>query len=106
MRESVEEDAIISAFATGYRTLVDVKLFAELGSSASLLKLVESCLDLEIIDLRPRENVLMLKRSDILAIASLPRLKTLDLGNCRMADKAFSAFSRIKGFSIPSLTSP
>jgi hypothetical protein len=75
---------------------------AELESSASLLKvvaqLVGCCRDLEMIvfdDLRGR---LILQRSDILAIASLPRLKCLKIyGGGGIAEDAYSALSRCRG---------
>jgi hypothetical protein len=46
-REAVEEGEIIAAIATNYRTLVNVKLIVMFESSASLLKIVECCRDLE-----------------------------------------------------------
>jgi hypothetical protein len=94
----VEEDyEIIAAFATGYRTLVNVKLVAKFESSALLLKIVECCRDLERVYLNPQRNTLMLNRSDILAVASFPRLQSLDIsGFIEVANDALSALVRCK----------
>jgi hypothetical protein len=96
-REATEEVEIISAFALNYRTLTSVKLFAKFDPSASLLKVVECCRDLERLVLADDGGGLILERSDMLAIASLPRLKSLDIGGCYFRDDALSAIVRCKG---------
>jgi hypothetical protein len=50
-REAEEDYGIISAIATSYRTLVSVRHIARFESSASLLKIVEYCRDLERVNL-------------------------------------------------------
>jgi hypothetical protein len=97
--ESDREDAeeIISSLASSYRTLTSVKLFAKFESSASLLKFVEGCHDLERFVFGDKRGRVELERSDIIAIASLPRLKYLEIGSCTMADNASSALMRCKG---------
>jgi hypothetical protein len=109
-REAAEDEEIISSLASIYRTLTSVKLFAKFESSASLLKVVECCRDLEILFFynffRRR---LILNRSDIIAVASLPRLKCLDIGIFSFTDDASSALVRCKGLNelrLPSLADP
>jgi hypothetical protein len=94
-REAVEEEEIIAAIATNYRTLVNVKLIVMFESTASLLKIVQCCRDLERLEFGDKGN-LKLKRSDILAVASLPRLKSLGI-RCRLEDNSLSALVRCKG---------
>jgi hypothetical protein len=96
-REAAEEEEIISSLATNYRTLVSVNLNANFDSSASLLKIVECCRDLSSVIFGDSGSSLMLKRSDILAVASLPRLKSLDIGGCYFRDDALSALVRCIG---------
>jgi hypothetical protein len=79
LREAAEEYEIISAFASSYHTLTSVHLVAEFDSSASLLKVVECCRDIERFSFGDEGVLLILNRSDMLAIASLPRLKTLKI---------------------------
>jgi hypothetical protein len=107
-REAEEEDEIIAAFALNYHTLVNVKLIVNFDSSASLLKIVECCRDLMRLVFADDGGGLILERSDMLAIASLPRLKYLGI-RCRLEDDALSALLRCKGMKelrIPSLTDP
>jgi hypothetical protein len=96
-REAAEEEENISSFASSYRTLTSVKLIAKFESSVSLLNVVERCRNIERLIFSRRGIHLVLDRSDILAVASLPRLKYLDIGNCRIADDAASAFVRCRG---------
>jgi hypothetical protein len=108
-RGAEEEEDIISLIATKYRTLTSVKLIAKFNSSILLLKIVKCCRDLKRIYINPRRNILMLNQSDILAVASLPHLKSLDLYNCETVDDAFSALSRCRGLNelrIDSLANP
>jgi hypothetical protein len=108
-REAAEDEEIISALSTNFRTLTSVKIIAKLDSSASLLKVVECCLDIERFSFGDEGDLLILNRSDMLAIASLPRLKSLDIGACNLAVDASSALVRCKGlkeFRIPSLADP
>jgi hypothetical protein len=95
-REAAEEEEIITAFATCYRTLVSVKLFAKFEASTSLLNVVECCRDLSCLVFENDGGGLILDRSDILAIASLPHLKSLDI-ECRLGDDSHSALVKCKG---------
>jgi hypothetical protein len=98
VRKAAEEDEIVSSFASSYRTLTSVKLLAKFDSSASLLKVVECCRDLEMIVFDDRRGRLILQRSDILTISSLPRLKCLKIyGGGGIAEDADSALSRCRG---------
>jgi hypothetical protein len=97
-REAAEEEEIITAIASIYRSLVNVKLFANFESSASFLKVLECCRGLERFVFSEEEGgVVLLKRSDILAVASLPRLKSLDITACIFGDLALPALARCKG---------
>jgi hypothetical protein len=108
-REAAEAEEIISSLATSYRTLTSVKLFAKFESSASLLKVVECCHELERLVVGDEGDLLILARSDILAVASLPRLKYLEFGVCCFSDDAASPLARCKGLKelrLPSLADP
>jgi Leucine-rich repeat (LRR) protein len=63
-----------------------------LDSSAAILKVFDSCRDLETIILSLRD--LRLESSDTKALASLPRLKFLNVGFCKITEEAFSFLSR------------
>jgi hypothetical protein len=109
LREAAEDEVIISSLASRYRTLNCVLIVAMLESSASLLKVAECCLDLERLVFGDKGDLLILARSDILAVASLPRLKYLDIGACYFAGDASSALVPCRGLKelrIPSLADP
>jgi hypothetical protein len=84
-------------FSSCYLTLTNVTLFAKFESSSSLLKIVKYCRDLEKLAIGDEGGGVELERSDILAIASLPRLKYLDIGACYLADNSSSALVRCIG---------
>jgi hypothetical protein len=92
--ESDREDdsAIVMSIAEKYQFLMAIRLSINLDSSAAILKVFDSCRDLETVILSLRD--LRLESSDIKALASLPRLKFLDVGFCKMADEAFPSLSR------------
>jgi hypothetical protein len=96
-RGAAEEGEIVSSFASRYRALTSVHITTKLESSASLLKVVESCRDLEKFHFVNLGGGLILERSDILAIASLSRLETLQIYRCGIADDAYSALTRGRG---------
>jgi hypothetical protein len=60
-------------------------------------QVVECCRELERLDFGDKGDLLILERSDILAIASLPRLKSLKINNCDIVDGNLSALSRVEG---------
>jgi hypothetical protein len=84
-----ESEEIIMAVALKYPTLTSIRLEAEFDSSASLLKLIECCPDLEKLVYVNKGGNLVLSRSDIL---SLRRLKSLDI-DCLIEDDAVSALA-------------
>jgi hypothetical protein len=94
-RNSGEED-IVSAVAISYPTIKRLHLNDAYDSSVTLLKFVECCRDIEELSFVDWSGDVELKRSDIEAIASLPRLKLLNT-NCRITDDAVSVLSRCKG---------
>jgi hypothetical protein len=96
-REAVEEEEIVSSIVSSYRTLCSTKIVAKFESSASLLKVVESCRDLESLAFGNLGGGLILERFDILAFASLPRLKSLKIYGCEMAGDAGPSLSRCRG---------
>lgn len=86
---------IVSAIASSYRTLISIDIVAEFESSAGILKIVKGCSDLEsLFDVLG--DGLILERSDILAIASLPRLCCFEV-YCRVTETANSALVRCRG---------
>jgi hypothetical protein len=81
-----------------------VTLFARFDSSAPLLKIVECCRYLESLVFVDPGGELALEKSDILAIASLPRLRSLTTV-CGVASEAFSALPRCRGLKNIALSS-
>jgi hypothetical protein len=102
------DNEIVILFASNCRELTRVRLSARFDSSASLLKVVECCRSLESLAYSNLAGELTLERSDILAISSLPRLKSLGLG-CMVASDTYSALVRCRGLKairIPFLVDP
>jgi hypothetical protein len=96
-RDGAEEEEIITAFASCYRTLSSVTLVAAFDSSVSLLKVVKCCRCLERLVFGGVGVGVELYRSDVLAVASLPRLKSLIIGGCLIAYYSFYGFVRCTG---------
>jgi hypothetical protein len=91
LRFSPSEYDIISIIAMNNRSLSTVRLEAPFNSSDNLLKLVECCPDLESVSFQNFDNgSVILKRSDLESIATLPLLKVLDV-NCAFEEGALSA---------------
>jgi hypothetical protein len=86
--------------AISYPTSKRLRLHDLFNSSATLLKFVECCCEIEEVSFDSDDIVLT--RSDIEAIASLPRLKSLNT-NCRITDDAVSVLSRCKGLKLLTL---
>jgi hypothetical protein len=93
------DDEIITSLASNCRALVRVCLIARLDSSVGLLKFVECCRSLESLLFADVRGQLMLERSDILAIASIPRLRSLGMIGCGVASDAHTALVRCKGLN-------
>jgi hypothetical protein len=79
------------------QTLTNMILICCFDSSDCLLKVVEGCPNLEILALRNVNGSLVLKRSDIEAIATLPVLELLDV-NCEIEEGALRV-SRLSFFA-------
>jgi hypothetical protein len=108
-RDAAEDEEIISALVSKYQFLVDVHIIAKFESSAPLLKAVKCCRDLKSIEIDNEGGELMFDRTDILAIASLPRLEIQKFYKCDMDEDSYSALARCEGLNtlwIHSLTDP
>jgi hypothetical protein len=79
---------IISAIVMKCRLLKSISLYANFQSWESIHRIVEYCRDLKKINNRDFFSY-PLKKSEFDAIASLPRLKCLELKNCKIDDGAF-----------------
>jgi hypothetical protein len=79
------------------RSLKDIHLYARFDSWDGIHKIVEYCRELEEVTLCDFSYQLLLKKSEFVAIASLPRLKSLDLSGCDIDDGAVSPLARCKG---------
>jgi hypothetical protein len=81
---------IVSIIATNYPTIKRLRLSDDYDSSSTLLKFVECCREIEKIFFHESsgDDILYLKRSDIEAIASLPRLKSLNIENGTISMKS------------------
>jgi hypothetical protein len=90
--------AIISAIAMKCRSLKTISLYAHFRSRESIHKIVEYCRDLEEITIVDYSlQFVAIKISEFVAIASLPRLKSLDLTNCKIDGGAISPLARCNG---------
>jgi hypothetical protein len=92
--ETAVDSDIVSAVAINYPSIKRLRLDDLFNSSATIIKFVQCCRDIE--DLFLNVDEMELTRSDIEAIASLPRLKSLNI-NCEIASGAVSALSRCRG---------
>jgi hypothetical protein len=88
---------IVSAIAMRCRSLKSIHLYAYFESWDSIHKVVEYCQDLKDFNIRDFSRRLPLKKSEFVAIASLPRLKSLDLNYCLIGDGALSPLAKCKG---------
>jgi hypothetical protein len=88
------DNDIVQAVAINYPTIKRLSLYEFYNSSATLLKFVECCRDIE--DLFFDSDSVELKRSDIEVIASLPLLRSLNI-NSGITDDDVSALSRCRG---------
>jgi hypothetical protein len=87
---------VISSIAMKCRVLKSIKLTRSF-TWESINKFFECCLDLEEINLLCEVyHLSMLKTAELDAIASLPHLKSLNLGGCLIADDAVSPLARCK----------
>jgi hypothetical protein len=87
--DDIDDVEIVMAMTENYPALTNIDICVK--SSDSILKIVEFYRDLESLSFDG--DGFELGRSDIEAIASLPRLKFLDLGFCKMTNEAISALS-------------
>jgi hypothetical protein len=108
-RGAAAEEEILSALASKSSALTDVFISAKFDSSDSLLKIVGCFRELRSLVFDNEGGGLMLERSDIIAVASLSRLKALKFYRCGMTEDAYSALMRLRGlnsFQISSLVDP
>jgi hypothetical protein len=89
--------AIISAIFMKCRLLKMINIFKHFESWESIHKIVEYCRELEEVTLYDLSRNQLLKNPEIVAIASLPRLKSLDLSHCLVDGGALSRLARCKG---------
>jgi hypothetical protein len=94
--EELEDVDNLSVIAINYPTIKRLNLGDCYASSSTLLKFVECCRGITELSYRNGYVGKELNRSDIEAIASLPRLKFLRL-DCEIASDAISALSRCRG---------
>jgi hypothetical protein len=87
---------IISAIAMKSRSLKDIHLYASFDSWESIHKIVDYCRELEEVTLYDFSRYQLLKNSEFVAIASLPRLKSLELSDCDIDVGAVSPLARCK----------
>jgi hypothetical protein len=95
--EASESSEIISAFAMKYRSLKSIHLYAFFDSWESIHKVAECCRNLEEISLYDFSGHLPVKASEFVEIASLARLKRVDLSDCVIDDEAVSLLVRCMG---------
>jgi hypothetical protein len=88
---------ILNAIALNFRTLTSIDIFAKIDSSASIIKIVECCRELETLKLWSLIPGLNLENADIRAIATLPRLKSLNIAGFSFGDGALSGLSVCRG---------
>jgi hypothetical protein len=86
---------VVSAVAINYPTIRSLRLADKFPSSTTLLECIESCRDIEEL-LFCENGDLSLERGDIEAIASLPRLSSLNI-YCYISSDAVAALSRFRG---------
>jgi Leucine-rich repeat (LRR) protein len=84
---------VVSAVAKNYAKFKRLRLAERLTSSANLLECIESCRDIEELFFCEDGD---LKLGDIEAIASLPRLRSLN-NYCNIASDAVVALFRFRG---------
>jgi hypothetical protein len=95
--DAAEESGIISSIAMKSRSLKSISLIAQFETWETIHKVVECCRDLEEITIGDYSNQKPLNNPEFLAIASLPRLKSLDLVNCLIDDGDVSHLAKCKG---------
>jgi hypothetical protein len=95
IRDPVEARDIISSFAMKCRSLKSVDLWVKFDSSEFLLNTSEFCRGIEYLRFVPH-NLMILKKSDIEAIACLPSLKRLEISRSNLTEDVISPFTRCK----------
>jgi hypothetical protein len=95
--DSSSASDIISVISMKCRSLKDIHLYASFESWESIHKIVECCRDLEEITFIDYSRHQPLKNSEFVAIASLPRLMSLNLIHCVIDIGAVSPLARCKG---------
>lgn len=90
LREPGKDRKIIAAIAENYPSLKSLDLSARFQSTTSLHQIVKYCLGLESFSFRILGGIvnLQLDYADIEALASFPRLKSLDIRFCTIEEGA------------------
>ena len=88
---------ILNAVALNFCYITKIDIRAQIASTDCLLKIVEGCRGLETLKLKTFDD-LCLELDDVKAIATLPRLKLLEIaGGCVFGDGALSGLARCWG---------
>ena len=95
--DDVENDDILNAVALNCQSLTSLDITAYIESFQGILKIVDGCRDLETFKLRGYFTRLELRLDEFKAIASLPRLKSLNLTNCSFGEGALSGLAGCRG---------
>jgi hypothetical protein len=92
---SMDDSDIISAVAINYPTIKRLRLEDHYSSSATILKFVECCRDIEVLSFTENSEDMYLELSDIEAIASLPLLRSLNI-DCGIKNDTLDVLSRCR----------
>jgi hypothetical protein len=95
--EFIDSSEIVNAIASNYRTIINFDLYTCYISTPSLLNIVECCPRVERITFDIAEESPVLQRSDIEALASLPRLNHLCTWNSVLSSDVLSSLPLLKG---------
>jgi hypothetical protein len=96
LRVAAGESDIISSIVMNCRSLKSVDVNAKFDSSECLLNIAECCRRLEALIITNSYGVLVLRRSDIESIASLPYLKELVIIGAGLTEEVVSPLNRCK----------
>jgi hypothetical protein len=86
---------IVTAIVANNTSLKKVVLISTFDSSDCILKVIECCPDIMVLSFHNVDGSLVLKRSDIEAIATLPLLKVLFV-DCAMEEMAIDGLGGVK----------
>ena len=96
-------DDTLSLISTNIPALVSLTFVGMLGLSVGLVEIVKSCRALQTLKISNISDTFILTRSDVEAIASLPRLKLLVILGIDMEEGAVSALNRCGSLRVLAL---